>query len=93
MTNCASRFISGQNALDLIFLRPDAVGLVPVDLRMTYRTIGKFRVSRGFQLLPSGLAVGLLQPLALTNGGAGRNRFHVRDWADNFEGHALETPG
>src|ERR1700757_3632712 len=34
MTNCASRFISVEDALDLELFRPNPVGFVPVDFRM-----------------------------------------------------------
>ena len=83
--------MSVKNALDLIFLRSDAMGFVPMDFRMTYRTIVKFYGRRAFQLSPTSPPVNLPQPSPLADGGTGRNRLHVRNCADNFEVHARFT--
>src|SRR5258708_12334890 len=89
MTYRGSFFISVEETLDLVFLRSDAMGFVPVDFRMAYRTIVKLHLRCAFQLPPAPLAIRFPQPSALAQGGPGRNRLRVRDCADNFEVHAL----
>src|SRR5438477_12497503 len=89
ITNWASRFMSVENPLDLVLFRADAMGFVPVDFRMAYRTIQELHVGSAFQFSPACLAVRLPQALALSDRFAGRNQRFVGDGSDDFEVHAL----
>ena len=80
--------MSFNDALDLLSFRPNPVGFVPVDFRMAHRTISEFHLSDALPLPPASLAVCLPQALALADGFAGCNRFHVLDASDNLEVHA-----
>lgn len=51
--------VVAQNALDFEFSCPDAMGLIPVQFGLTYRTIAKFDRGCSFQLPPSAWAVEL----------------------------------
>src|SRR5712691_2194211 len=90
--NWTSLFISIDEPLNFVVLRANAVGFVPVDFRMRYRTIGKFNRCNSLEFPPAPLAVQPPQPLSLSDGGAGRNNFHLDDTADDPELHASTPP-
>jgi hypothetical protein len=69
----------------LVLFRPNAVGFVPLDFRVAYRTIGKLQVSCAFQLPPASLC--LPEPRALADSIAGRNGLDIRDASDDLEMH------
>lgn len=55
---------------------------------MAYRTIEEFHVGSAFQFPPASLTVRLPQALALADGFAGRDQFHILDASDNLEVHS-----
>src|SRR5258707_11055771 len=87
-----SPFMSIDDPFDLVVFRADAVRFVPVDFRMRYRTIRKFNRGNSLELPPAPLAVQPPEPLSLSDGGAGRNNFHLDDTTDDRELHASTPP-
>src|SRR3989442_11281081 len=87
-----SLFISIDEPLNFVVLRANAVGFVPVDFRMRYRTIRKFNRCNSLEFPPAPLAVQPPEPLSFSDGGTGRNNFHLDDTTDNPELHASTPP-
>ena len=90
--NFVSFFISLNDSLDFVIPRADPVGLVPVNLRMRYRTIRKLDCCDALQFSPVSFAVQPPQPFALSDGAAARNNLHIDDTTDDPELHAPAPP-
>src|SRR5258708_18556912 len=88
----ASPFMSINDPFDLVVFRADPVRFVPVDFRMRYRTTRKFNRCNSLEFPPAPLAVHPPQPLSLSDGGAGRNNFHLDDTTDDPKLHASTPP-
>jgi hypothetical protein len=76
-----------DSTLDFVFFRADPMSFVPVNLRLTNRTISKLDLCGTFQLPPASFAVILPQPPALAYRGASCDDPHVRNRTDNLEVH------
>src|SRR5579863_9089488 len=86
--NCASPFMSVNDAFDFVVLRADPVSFVPMDFCIRYRTITKFDSCNPFEFPPAPFAILLPQALAFSNGSASRDDLHIGNAANDPEFHA-----
>ena len=74
-------FVLLKNSFDLVFLCADAMGLIPVDLRLAYRTIAEAHHGVTFELSPATFAVDLAETFALPDRCTRCDCLHVADRA------------
>ena len=85
-------FVLFKNAFDLVFFRADAVGLVPMDLSLAYRTIAEAHGGVTFELAPAAFAVNLAKTFALPDRGSRCDCLYAADRAEDFEAHRSRSP-
>jgi len=78
-----------QNALNLEFLGADAVGFVPMQLGMTYRTIRKLDRCGSFKLFPSLTTIQFSQSTSLADALPRGNYLSIHNTANDLEERAL----
>src|SRR5208337_4816914 len=80
-----------QNTLDLVLLRADSMGLIPVNLGSAYRTIGESDTRQPFSFSPSSGTVYLAKAPPLPDSCAGGNRLNSGHTADDLKVHLLRN--
>jgi hypothetical protein len=78
-----------QNTLYLEFLGADAVGFVPMQLGMTYRTIRKLDRCGSFKLSPSLTTIQFSQSTSLADALPRGNYLSIHNTANDLEERAL----
>jgi hypothetical protein len=74
-----------QNTLDLEFPGTDAVGIVPMHLSMTYRTIRKLDRRDSFKLSPALTAIQFSQSAKLADAFSRNNYLNMRNASNDLE--------
>src|SRR5208337_3265308 len=72
---------------------PNSMRFVPVELSLTYRTIGEADFPESFSFSPAACAVAFSQPVDFADRVSRRNGFDVRNRAEKFKPHACATNG
>ena len=80
-------FVLLKNSFDLVFFCADAVGLIPVDFSLAYRTIAEAHRGVTFELSPPAFAVHLAEAFSFPDRGPRCDCLCVADRAKDFETH------